>query len=213
MTASWTASNPRDRETSPLLLEDANCTDTQRRTTNPLPRAQLATIYGIKLVVPISGTQTTPYILKMVARMNLPGGGSVGYYSGLLAAAHTLGQMLTIFFWGRLSGRSLFALHLCILPTPYSDHMGRTRVIAIGMTGLGIVTLTFGLTSTFFVALFNRLLCMLRWFRSAGPGSPYHLLQRAYLRGSLGSYTLSSGSCPTKRTNRRHFPYTTLLMR
>ena len=104
MTASGATPTSRDHEASPLLLGDAASTDTQRTATNPLPRAQLATIYGIKLVVPIASTQVLPYVNKMVASMDLPGGRSVGYYSGLLAAAHTIGQFLTIFFWGRLSG-------------------------------------------------------------------------------------------------------------
>lgn len=94
------------QESSPLLErpEDILSEETQAVSSNPLPRAQLAIIYGIKLVVPIANTQVMPYVNKMVASMDLPGGRSVGYYSGLLSMGHTAGQFLTIFFWGRLSG-------------------------------------------------------------------------------------------------------------
>lgn len=95
-------------ETSPLLVSVEEVSDIPHaRVVNPLPRAQLATIYGIKLVVPISGTQSMPYVNRMVAAMDLPGNRSVGYYSGLLVTAHTVGQFLTIFLWGRLSGEVL----------------------------------------------------------------------------------------------------------
>ena len=93
-------------ETSPLLVTQELVDTSHARVVNPLPRAQLALIYGIKLVVPISGTQSMPYINKMVASMNIPGDRSVGYYSGLLVTAHTVGQCLTIFLWGRLSGET-----------------------------------------------------------------------------------------------------------
>lgn len=85
-------------------LEDGIISPSRRSSPNPLPRVQLATIYGIKLVVPVSGQQISPYVNKMIAAMDLPGNGSVGYYTGLLSSVHTAGQILSIFFWGRLSG-------------------------------------------------------------------------------------------------------------
>ncbi|PSR88834.1 hypothetical protein PHLCEN_2v4983 [Hermanssonia centrifuga] len=73
----------------------------------PLPRAQLVAIYGIKLIVPVASTQVMPYINKMLDGFDLPGGHSVGYYSGLMTTSHTAGQFLTIYFWGRLSGSTI----------------------------------------------------------------------------------------------------------
>ncbi|KAJ3553345.1 hypothetical protein NM688_g3661 [Phlebia brevispora] len=134
----------RSTESSPLLAPEErfdDALDSPVVAVNPLPRAQLAIIYCIKLVVPISGTQAMPYVNKMVAAMNLPGDRSVGYYSGLLVTSHTAGQFLTIFFWGRLS-----------------DRIGRTPVIGIGMAGLAISTILFGLSSTLSAALFTRFL-------------------------------------------------------
>ena len=95
----------QDSESAPLIVRDDNVAANARRARrNPLPRGQLAIIYGIKLVVPVASTQALPYVNKMVASMDLPSGRSVGYYTGLLATVATAGQFLTIFFWGRVSG-------------------------------------------------------------------------------------------------------------
>lgn len=75
-----------------------------RAPATPLPRAQLAAIYTIKLVVPVAGTQILPYVNKMVAGFNLPSERDVGYYTGLMSFGHTVGQFMTIYAWGRLSG-------------------------------------------------------------------------------------------------------------
>lgn len=100
------------REDSPLLVpshagsDEEGFKDSPTRETRvtPLPRTQLATIYAIKLIVPVAGTQILPYVNKMVAGFDLPSERSVGYYTGLLSFAHTAGQILTIYAWGRLSG-------------------------------------------------------------------------------------------------------------
>lgn len=111
------------REDSPLLQDAAagnedeespKTSPTRRNTTRvtPLPRTQLATVYAIKLIVPVANTQVLPYVNKMVAGFDLPSEQTVGYYTGFLSFSHTAGQFLTIYAWGRLSGRSS---HLYIL--------------------------------------------------------------------------------------------------
>ncbi|KAI0085416.1 MFS general substrate transporter [Irpex rosettiformis] len=107
----------------------------------PLPRAQLAAIYFIKLTIPVVYTQVQPYLNKMISELDLPPGRPVGYYSGLLGLAINAGQFLTVFPWGRLS-----------------DWLGRTRIITFGLFGLVLSTVAFGLSQTFAQALFFRLL-------------------------------------------------------
>lgn len=70
----------------------------------PLPRAQLVAIYTVKLTIVVASTQVLPYLNKMTESLEGVDHRSVGYYSGLLSTSHTLGQIITIFFWGRLSG-------------------------------------------------------------------------------------------------------------
>ncbi|EKM55775.1 uncharacterized protein PHACADRAFT_96118 [Phanerochaete carnosa HHB-10118-sp] len=111
----------------------------RRAPATPLPRAQLAAIYTIKLVVPVSGTQIMPYVNKMVAGFGLPNERDVGYYTGLMSFGHTAGAFLTVYAWGRLS-----------------DWIGRTPVIGFGMFGLALSTLLFGASQTFAMALTTR---------------------------------------------------------
>lgn len=103
-----------DREDSPLLgdndSDDGFKSSPSRRRgptaeVTPLPRAQLAAIYAIKLIVPVANTQIMPYVNKMIAGFDLPDQRNVGYYTGLLSFSHTAGQFMTIYAWGRLSGR------------------------------------------------------------------------------------------------------------
>ena len=147
----------------PVLQADDSSDDLPRSgqsRTSPLPRSQLAIIYAIKLVVPIASTQILPYVNKMVAGLDIPKNSSVGYYTGLLGTAHTAGQMLTVFLWGRLSGIGcLLRINEQILINML-DRIGRTPVLAFGMAGLGITTFMFGVSTTFLWALFTRFLSM-----------------------------------------------------
>ncbi|GJE97069.1 MFS general substrate transporter [Phanerochaete sordida] len=142
------------REDSPLLAHDdadsrprspaalAGEPPTRARAPpTPLPRAQLAAIYAIKLVVPIASTQALPYVNKMLAGLGVPSERDVGYYSGLLSFAHTAGSFSTIYAWGRLS-----------------DWVGRTPVIGFGMLGLALSTLLFGASQSIAMAVAARLL-------------------------------------------------------
>ena len=105
--------HPGSREDSPLLGSDSDSShdDVPKLLpgrgvyTTPLPISQLAAIYAIKLIVPVANTQSLPYINKMVASFGLSGERGVGYYTGLLSFSHTAGQILTIYAWGRLSGK------------------------------------------------------------------------------------------------------------
>ena len=87
----------------PVAEREPGTANASSRERTPLPRVQLATIYTIKLVLPVSATQFLPYVNKMVAEL-IPAGASVGHYSGLLSLSSSSGHFLSIFFWGRLSG-------------------------------------------------------------------------------------------------------------
>ena len=49
----------------------------------PLPKAQLATIYAIKLTLPIALTQVLPYFNVLIEKLAVSRGADTGYYSGL----------------------------------------------------------------------------------------------------------------------------------
>lgn len=56
---------------------------------NPLPKLQLAVVFFIKLVIPIAGTQTFPYINVLVADLAKASGAQTGYYSGLVVSSES----------------------------------------------------------------------------------------------------------------------------
>ncbi|KAI0085415.1 major facilitator superfamily domain-containing protein [Irpex rosettiformis] len=128
-------------EGTPLLSQVEDSLHEVHEKESRLPIAQLVTVYLIKLTIPVVSFQAQPYINKMVSEMDLPTGRPVGYYTGLLGFAHSLGQILTVFPWGRLS-----------------DWFGRKKIIAYGIFSLTLVTIVFGLSKTFVKAALIRFL-------------------------------------------------------
>ena len=50
-------------------------------------------VFFIKLVIPIAGTQTLPYINVLVADLAKASGAQTGYYSGIVASYYLLLRM------------------------------------------------------------------------------------------------------------------------
>lgn len=81
---------------------------TLRPPQNPLPKAQLAAVYTIKLLLPVAIFQIYPYMNQMIEDLHLSSARSTGYYSGLVGTAFTLAQLLSVYPWARLSGAHYF---------------------------------------------------------------------------------------------------------
>ncbi|KAI0745943.1 MFS general substrate transporter [Earliella scabrosa] len=133
MTSSHTDLRPQD-ESEPLLPK-------QRIKPTPLPKAQLAVIYAIKLTLPIALTQALPYYNVLIEKLAASEGADTGYYSGLATSIFHVAQFISMFAWGRLS-----------------DSIGRIPVIVIGTTGTAFFALQFGLSGSVSEVLINRLL-------------------------------------------------------
>ena len=73
-------------ETDPLLVRPAARTFTS---VTPLPKLQLAAVFAIKLVIPVSMAQVMPYINVLVAELAKSDGAETGYYSGLVVSARS----------------------------------------------------------------------------------------------------------------------------
>ncbi|KAI0374170.1 MFS general substrate transporter [Pilatotrama ljubarskyi] len=108
---------------------------------NPLPKAQLAVIYAIKLTLPIAHTQSMPYYNFLIEKLAASEGAETGYYSGVAHTAFSVAQFVSMFFWGRVS-----------------DSRGRVPVIFLGTAGTALFTLLFGVTESFSALLLNRVL-------------------------------------------------------
>ncbi|CAL1711968.1 unnamed protein product [Somion occarium] len=108
----------------------------------PLPKAQLATVFFIKLLLPVASTQIAPYLNLMMETFPGSSKEKVGYYSGLVSSTHSLAHMLSIYPWSHLS-----------------DRVGRLPVLFIGTIGLAVFTTLFGLSNSLTGVLITRFLC------------------------------------------------------
>ncbi|KAH9079176.1 major facilitator superfamily domain-containing protein [Lactarius deliciosus] len=113
-------------------LSDESCPLLAPSPSTPLPKAQLFALCLIRLVEPIAFAQVFPYINEMIADLHLPGGPSrIAFYSGLAESVFAISSLFSIYHWARLS-----------------DIIGRRPVIFIGMLGMNLATLLFGLQRT-----------------------------------------------------------------
>ncbi|KAI0646944.1 MFS general substrate transporter [Trametes meyenii] len=98
----------------------------------PLPKAQLATLCIVRLVDPIAFTQIFPYVNEMMEHLHVTEDHSkIGFYSGLVESSFAVAQVVSIYQWARLS-----------------DIIGRRPVVLLGIMGIGISTMFFGVSTT-----------------------------------------------------------------
>ncbi|CAH7667154.1 major facilitator superfamily domain-containing protein [Phakopsora pachyrhizi] len=104
--------------------------------------SQLLILCIIRLCEPISFTVIFPMVAFMISeaepRLSEK---QIGFYSGSIESIFSLSQFLTIILWGKLS-----------------DRIGRRPVLSIGLIGVFLSTLTFGLSKTFSQMMFSRAL-------------------------------------------------------
>lgn len=160
-----------DPETAPLLPKE-------KPKTNPLPKAQLAVIYAIKLSVPIAMTQLSPYFNLLIEKLAASDGAETGYYSGL--SVGILKRVISCNLRSTIRHlvsspcsirRSLSAClsgdaHLvCKAPVQFVlfsllvriDIIGRVPVIILGTSGTALLSVMLGMSDTLSGVLLNRL--------------------------------------------------------
>ncbi|CAM9581917.1 unnamed protein product [Ectocarpus sp. 12 AP-2014] len=83
-----------------------------------------------------------PYVGYMVQHLGVADDkDEAGYYAGYLASAFMVGRFATSYFWGR-----------------FADRYGRLPVVYIGLSSIGVLSLAFGLSTSFWWALTCRFL-------------------------------------------------------
>ncbi|KAI0740955.1 MFS general substrate transporter [Earliella scabrosa] len=132
------ATSPED-EIRPLLSEDEGSGRPRKPT--PLPMSQIAILMVLQLAEPITSHCIYPFINQLISELDITGGDEkkVGYYAGLLESIFFATEALFVFQWSRLS-----------------DHIGRKPVLLIGLAGLCISMLLFGLSRTFWSLVASR---------------------------------------------------------
>lgn len=110
----------------------------------PLPKLQIGILVTLQLAEPIASTSIFPYINQLIRELGITGGddAAVGYYAGLIESLFFVAQALTVLRWARLS-----------------DRIGRKPVLVMGLSGICISMLCFGLSTTFWSLVASRCLC------------------------------------------------------
>ncbi|PPQ76530.1 hypothetical protein CVT26_013365 [Gymnopilus dilepis] len=132
-------------ETSELRVDERTpLLNPPQPTRTPLPKLQIAIILLLQVCEPICSQSIYPYINELVGTLDIIGGDErkVGYFAGLIESLFFVTEAITVFHWSRLS-----------------DRIGRKPVLLIGMLGLIISMLCFGLSRTFITLVISRCLC------------------------------------------------------
>ncbi|KIK57006.1 hypothetical protein GYMLUDRAFT_46611 [Collybiopsis luxurians FD-317 M1] len=108
----------------------------------PLPKLQLAIICVIRFTDSLLSTQMWPYINQFILSLRLTKEPSqAGFYSGLLDSVFGLTQLLTTYYWSRLSNR-----------------VGRKPVILVGTIGVALSTMYLGISTSLAELLISRII-------------------------------------------------------
>ncbi|OAX33305.1 MFS transporter [Rhizopogon vinicolor AM-OR11-026] len=107
----------------------------------PLPKLQISIVLLALLIESIVMRYVYPYINQLIRELDITGGDErkVGYYAGLIESLFFSTQALTILYWSRTS-----------------DRIGRKPVLLVGIFGLCLSMLCFGLSRTFWALALSR---------------------------------------------------------
>ncbi|KAH7915289.1 MFS general substrate transporter [Hygrophoropsis aurantiaca] len=115
-----------------------------KKSRTPLPKLQISILLLMQLAEPISSLSIYPFINQLIREIGITGGDEtkVGYYAGVIESIFFVTQAITVLRWSQLS-----------------DRIGRKPVLLIGLSGLCISMLCFGLSRTFVTLIISRCIC------------------------------------------------------
>lgn len=127
-------SGEEDRSHSPLR-------ERPRRT--PLPMVQLSVLFFFSVAEPLTSSCIYPFINKFVSELDIIGGDEkkVGYYAGFIESLFFAAEALFVLHWSRVS-----------------DRIGRKPVLLVGIAGLCVSMVCFGLSRTYLGLVLSRCL-------------------------------------------------------
>ncbi|KAH7098682.1 MFS general substrate transporter [Auriculariales sp. MPI-PUGE-AT-0066] len=97
----------------------------------PLPWGQLSLLYIIQLAEPVTSTVIYPFIAQLVIELGVTHDpAKTGYYAGLIESLFFLTEAACVLHWGQLS-----------------DRIGRRPVLMLGLFGLALSQICFGIAS------------------------------------------------------------------
>ncbi|KII95468.1 hypothetical protein PLICRDRAFT_48426 [Plicaturopsis crispa FD-325 SS-3] len=129
-----------DAEDAALLPSRSRSRDTRVKIT-PLPKLQISILLFLQLAEPITTHTIFPFINELVNSLDVTGGDprKTAYYVGVIESVFFLTESATILQWSRLS-----------------DYTGRKPILLLGVFGLCVSMLAFGLSRTFWALVVAR---------------------------------------------------------
>ncbi|KAI0703802.1 MFS general substrate transporter [Cytidiella melzeri] len=117
--------------------------DKKQKVPTPLPKLQLGVLLFFQLAEPITSQCIYPFINQLISELDITGGdeAKVGYYAGLIESLFFATEAMFILQWSRMS-----------------DHVGRKPVLLVGVAGLCVSMIFFGLSKTFLSLVLSRCL-------------------------------------------------------
>ncbi|ORX92789.1 major facilitator superfamily domain-containing protein [Clohesyomyces aquaticus] len=110
-----------------------------QRSTHAFPTKQLAIIAICRFSEPLAFNSILAYSYVMVKDLHGGDETNASFYSGLLVSAYAVAEAMTAMIWGAIS-----------------DRYGRKPVVLIGLGGVALSSLIFGLAKHYWVALLAR---------------------------------------------------------
>ncbi|KAF8521896.1 MFS general substrate transporter [Hysterangium stoloniferum] len=114
-----------------------------KRKMSPLPKLQLGLLLYVAVAHAMIVSVILPFIAQLVYETGITNGNlnKVGYYAGLIESIFFVSQAVMMLQWGRLS-----------------DRIGRRPVLLLGLSGLMLSILSFGLAQSFWTVVASRAL-------------------------------------------------------
>ncbi|EIW83691.1 MFS general substrate transporter [Coniophora puteana RWD-64-598 SS2] len=112
-----------------------------KKAVTPLPKGQIGILLLAQIIEPFAALVIYPFINQLIGELNITGGDDrkIGYYAGLVESLFYVTQAMTVFQYSRLS-----------------DRFGRKPVLLLGIFGLALSMLCFGLSRTFWSLILSR---------------------------------------------------------
>ncbi|KAL4074787.1 major facilitator superfamily domain-containing protein [Scleroderma yunnanense] len=150
-------------ENTPLILKKS-------KLKTPLPKFQLSLVLLLMFAEPISAQYIFPFINQLIRELDITGGDDrkIGYYAGLIVSRNICSCGTKSRDYGPTRGvhslpfdpqESLFFIAQALTTLHWSrlsDHVGRKPVLLIGLVGLSISNVCFGLSTTFWTIVASR---------------------------------------------------------
>jgi MFS family permease len=114
-----------------------------KKKATPLPKFQLFILLWVQLAEPITSQVIYPFINKLVSELPITGGDEekVGYYAGLIESLFFVTEAFTVLQWSR-----------------WSDTIGRRPILLMGLFGLSLSMISFGMSKSYWGLVISRCL-------------------------------------------------------